>query len=404
MSKCNLKLRAEKNAHGRHALQIVINHNGKTIRLTLPNDISERDFIRASGAAYKSGAAMLGKVQLLIDSLALAGKLSSTTPEELKNQAKNALGLKIRASAGDSLELAIIAYAKRANAPRTAEIYQATASKLRKFLNGGFVSVNDVDLGFIESFDKWMKEDGLKVNTRALHLRNVRAVFNDLNRRGITANYPFRVFSIRKEETRHLTLSIDEIRALRDYRITDPQKRMYRDLFLLDFYLIGINSVDLYEARPEQLVNGRLEYRRAKTGRLYSIKLEPEALEIIERYRGKEYLLKVLEIYKTRHDFNRRLCEGLATIGTGSRQGKHGSHAPLLPKGTTLYTARRSWATIAFNDCGISKDAISLALGHSFGVSVTDVYITFSNRIVDEANRAVLDYLKGVKQEKQPQP
>lgn len=31
------------------------------------------------------------------------------------------------------------------------------------------------------------------------------------------------------------------------------------------------------------IVNGRLEYRRHKTNKLYSIKIEPEAMEIINR-------------------------------------------------------------------------------------------------------------------------
>ena len=33
-------------------------------------------------------------------------------------------------------------------------------------------------------------------------------------------------------------------------------------------------------------------YVEVKTGTLYNIKVEPEAMEIIERYRGKEHLIK----------------------------------------------------------------------------------------------------------------
>ena len=55
------------------------------------------------------------------------------------------------------------------------------------------------------------------------------------------------------------------------------------------FYLCGINSVDLFNARPDALSNGRLEYVRAKTHKAYSVKVEPEAMEIIDRYRGKDY-------------------------------------------------------------------------------------------------------------------
>ncbi|MEN8250290.1 MAG: hypothetical protein ABFS32_15255 [Bacteroidota bacterium] len=52
------------------------------------------------------------------------------------------------------------------------------------------------------------------------------------------------------------------------------------DLFLLSFYLIGINFKDLLYARKEDVYKGRLEYNRAKTNRAYSIKIVPEAKEI----------------------------------------------------------------------------------------------------------------------------
>lgn len=47
----------------------------------------------------------------------------------------------------------------------------------------------------------------------------------------------------------------------------------------------------LEEISPDGYVN----YRRAKTKKMYSIKVEPEALEIINRYRGKGHLLNLLD-------------------------------------------------------------------------------------------------------------
>ena len=55
------------------------------------------------------------------------------------------------------------------------------------------------------------------------------------------------------------------------------------------------------------------------------------------------------------------------------------------------YVARHSWATIAAS-LDIPKDVIAHALGHG-GSSVTDIYIDFDQRKVDEANRRVLDWV-----------
>ena len=74
---------------------------------------------------------------------------------------------------------------------------------------------------------------------------------------------------------------------------------------MLMLYLIGVNAVDLFNTK--NLVDGRLEYERAKTGKLYSIKVEPEAMEIIERYKGEKHLLYILDEYNNYKDFLHRM-------------------------------------------------------------------------------------------------
>lgn len=74
-------------------------------------------------------------------------------------------------------------------------------------------------------------------------------------------------------------------------------------------YLIGINVKDLLNVK--EIVNNRIEYKRFKTGRLYSIKIEPEAMEIIKRYRGTEYLLDI----PYRENFTNHLDNTLKKLG-----------------------------------------------------------------------------------------
>ena len=57
----------------------------------------------------------------------------------------------------------------------------------------------------------------------------------------------------------------------------------------------------------------------------------------------------------------------------------------------TSYYARHSWATIA-SKIGIQRDTIAHALGHG-EETVTDIYIDFDEKLVDEANRKVLDWV-----------
>ena len=64
----------------------------------------------------------------------------------------------------------------------------------------------------------------------------------------------------------------------------------------------------------------------------------------------------------------------------------------------TSYWARHTWATIA-SELDIPVDVISHALGHSFstGAKVTQVYINFNQKKIDDANRKVIDYILGMK-------
>ena len=120
--------------------------------------------------------------------------------------------------------------------------------------------------------------------------------------------------------------------------------------------------------------DGRLQYRRAKTGKNYSIKIEPEAQVIINKYPGKDHLLSFGEKF-----------------GRWFRCGCNETLSKLY-KGLTWYYARYSWANYAV-DLDIPKDIISEALGHKHGSTVTGIYIKYSLDKVDKANRQVIDYL-----------
>ena len=273
----------------------------------------------------------------------------------------------------------------------TQELYGMTYRKVTEF--DPEADISKISKEWLESFDAWMEEAGLKTNTRSIHLRNLRAVMNYAIDEEVTTNYPFRKFKIKSEPTRKRSLTKEQLATLRDYGCEEHQKR-YRDIFMLMFYLIGVNAKDLLHAKPSDVYNGRLEYKRAKTGKLYSILIQPEAAEIIRRYKGKGYLLNIMDEYGSYKDFLHRMNDSLRKIGCVERKGRGGKKiiTPLFPD-LSSYWARHTWATIAAS-LDIPKETISAALGHEIGSAVTSIYIDFDQKKVDEANRAVLDYIK----------
>ena len=144
----------------------------------------------------------------------------------------------------------------------------------------------------------------------------------------------------------------------------------------------------------KSIEDGRIEYDRAKTNRHYSIKVEPEAMAIIEKYRGKDWLINPLDTNKNYRSYYMRLSHGLRTLKETLNALDDGIKIDEL----TTYWARHSWATVAAS-LDIPKETIAAALGHG-GNTVTDIYIDFDQKKVDEANRKVLDYVFGAPEKK----
>ena len=73
------------------------------------------------------------------------------------------------------------------------------------------------------------------------------------------------MYSIKSEETRKRSLTVEQLRKLHEAKLS-PIRSKHRDMFFLIFYLMGINVKDL--SKLEKIENGRISYRHSKTGTL----------------------------------------------------------------------------------------------------------------------------------------
>lgn len=269
---------------------------------------------------------------------------------------------------------------------RTKELYETTWRKIKAFegKRAETLRCEEINVDWLNRFNVFLSASAPSANARAIHMRNLRAVFNYAIDNEITDNYPFRRFKIKQEATRKRNFDAETLRAIFNADNLEPWMEKYRDLFKLSFMLIGINFVDL--CNLQEVRNGRINYIRAKTKKLYSIKLEPEIEELIARYKGEKCLLNYLDSYKSYRHFYNNTCKGLRAIKERVNE-QPGVEIDTL----TTYWARHSWATIAAY-LDIPKETIAAALGHS-DRSVTDIYIEFDKRKVDVANRRVLNFV-----------
>lgn len=290
---------------------------------------------------------------------------------------------------------------------KTRQVYEMTLRKMGGYCDVGRLRFADISVGWLRDFEQWLGAT-CSVNTRGIHLRNIRAVMNAAIDEGVVPAdlYPFRRFKIKKEETMKRSLSVGDLRRLRDYPCEGWQRK-YVDVFMLSFYLAGINLVDLM-GLPPLGADGVIRYRRSKTGVLCQLSVPPEARAIIERYRGERHLLWFGERLKPGaegwHDWLHRFNEGLQKVGPSGymyvrRKGQCGGkqrvkvYNALFPE-LTSYWARHTWATLAA-EIDVPDAVIDAALGHRSPCRMADIYIRRDARKVDEAVRRVIEYVNG---------
>lgn len=274
---------------------------------------------------------------------------------------------------------------------RTKELYISTWKSIEKFvIKGGatadLIRIDEIDCAWLESYEHFLETNGCKSpNARAIHLRNIRAVFNFAIKKDIvSANcYPFKNFKIRTEKTIKRSLSVADVIKLFNYTPANVYEEQALDVFKLSFFMIGINVVDMFSLKKNDLTDGRILYKRSKTGRIYNVKLEPEAQVIINKYinTSDSLLLNFCNEYANYHNWAAQVNSKLQVI----------AEKISLPSTITTYWARHSWATIAANN-DIPKETISAALGHG-GKDVTDIYINYDQKKVDDANRHVINII-----------
>ena len=378
-------IRPEKIAvDGTTQIVIAIRKKGQRAKFNTGIRVTAADWDKATGQ-LRPGAIGAKQINQLISARIVAVRvrayeIEAAQPDIMPSELLPLLKGETQEDNRDLFLAALRRYTQRPMAERTRDIYLSTQTAIYKFRrDAAQLKFADITVAWLREFETFLAKTSPSANARAIHMRNIRAIFNYAIDAGLTEVYPFRRFKIRNEATRKRALSVDQLRTLINAELPEWQHR-HRDFFLLSFALLGINTIDLCSLRHGDLIGDRIEFSRAKTHRLYSIKVEPEAEEIIKRYRGDSLLLNFADGLKNYRMYYNRLSIALRDIGDSLK----------LP-GLSSYWARHTWATIAAS-LDIPRDTIAHALGHG-GNTVTDIYIDFDQAKVDQANRRVLDWV-----------
>jgi len=270
--------------------------------------------------------------------------------------------------------------------------YATFKNNVSKYVkNAETLEVSDIDEDFVCGFYKFLS-DKVTNNSSKNYMDHLQGIINYAKKKGFypATSDPFEGKKFRLNSVQFRNIPIDEFR---DMWVYDAEKHKFGkqtwrwhekipfalDVMRLMFCLCGINIADLFEIAPSDIVNGRIVKKRHKSGSDINIKVEPEAMEIINRISTPKSIIGFEgnpEDLNDTHRFAKSINDSLKRVR----------------KGTTIYSIRHTWATIAF-DLDIPDQVVAMGLSHKFGVATNQYYINKNYEKLDVANRKILDYV-----------
>jgi len=285
-------------------------------------------------------------------------------------------------------------------------------NSLQDYFKSDFVPITDIRAKMLEEYQKFLrtprtmvrvnqfnkpvtlKFKGLKDNGLHNHMRDLRILFNNIvdhyndEDQGveIIKHYPFKKFKlVDLTENKKPERYISQFKAIMNCKLPVGSRiQQARDLFLLSFYMCGINAVDLYQIKRESVLRPRLEYNRSKTKRrkdkaFISVPVYPVALKLYKQYAGT-----LKNKYSTHNSLDRALSIGMQALGKKLN----------IPE-LEFMDARRMFGSWARNICRCSKDDVGLAMNHKDQSNqITDIYITKDWSIIDEVQSKVVELVR----------
>lgn len=295
------------------------------------------------------------------------------------------LDISLKRSAGKTLNELIeekMSQCKSARRIGTMMSFRTTLSHVVKY-KGRKVSVDSVTQEWLEGFEEYMSGTGKSITTIAINMRNIRTMMNVAKRKGLIreSKYPFGEdkFVIRTEEGKKKALDIRQIAKIQAFKCLDENLMRSRDIWLFIYFCNGINVADLIHLKFKNIIDGEIDYIRAKTKnttktvRHVRAIITEEMQEIIDRWgnvpKPDNYIFSLIEhsedaeLELSRKGwFTKKLNYDMKIIG-----------ATVGVPGITSYSARHSYATVLKRQ-GVSIAYISESLGHT-SLTTTQYYL-----------------------------
>jgi len=254
-------------------------------------------------------------------------------------------------------------------APTTLNTYVYTHRSLGEFIKKKF-KTKDVAFGqlneqFIREYQDFvLGELGYSMDTVRHYLAILKKICKIAFKDGISERFHFAHYKLPKQkETTPKALSRENFEKIRNLEISEKRRShlFTRDLFLFACYT-GTAYADVVRITKENLYSDEegslwLKYRRKKTDYQARVKLLPEAIVLIEKYKdeNRDTLFPMQS-----HDMVKANMKGLRIMAD-------------INEPISYHSGRHSFASLITLEEGVPIETISRMLGHS-NIQTTQIY------------------------------
>lgn len=258
---------------------------------------------------------------------------------------------------------------------------EALAGLVKKKFNTSDIAFGQLNEQFIRDFQEYvLDEKGLAMDTVRHYLAILKKICKLAFKEGYSEKHYFAHYKLPKQkESTPKALSREDFEKVRDVEISSrrPSLALTRDLFLFACYT-GTSYADTVSITRENLFtddNGELwlKYRRKKNELLARVKLLPEAIAMLDKFKDdtRETLLPVQDYRVLRANMKSlRVLAGLK--------------ADLV-----FHAGRHSFASLVTLEEGVPIETISRMLGHS-NIQTTQIYARVTpKKLFEEMDRFI---------------
>ena len=378
---------AKRLVNGKHKIRVALSHNSNTRYIPTNVIISDGEFkdgmvVNRDDASHLNVKLrnILNYYQNIIDETMQLG--SYTCSEVIK------LLLKEHRYSNAKFSDAMSAYLddlKEEERHKSEKLYRlACESFIREC---GDIFLNMITEKDIKTFRRNLEKRHLSPTTVRIYMTLVKVVIHFAEKRKMCKfeDNPFEDITPPSANVRELDLTIREIKAIRDLEAPKYNICVARDIFMLSYYLGGINLVDMLEV---DFRKNYIEYYRQKTKNKKhgesktAFSIQPEARDIINKYmkkNGKLVFGKYDTFGKAYSVISRKMDELAELAG--------------IRKRVVFYSARKSFVQHGF-DLGIALETLEYCIGQSMKTNRPIFnYVRVMRNHADKAMRQIFDSL-----------